>query len=237
MDEPYDSRIFNWCEVKQTELHEGPYPPPSQRYAVLIRITLILQSGGFQIQAKPPHSFMYNFCPEVTLIGKSQIWVNFMSADERGKSITYLVTALRRMGLRLKELADIVNEISDKVEPPIHLPQLAVDMTIRLICCELHGSFDGYHDMRLYRWVKKSWDDSRTSCVMPPSSSSCAVCLEDFGGGVDDKMIARLPCSHYFHADCTAQWVVDHHTCPLCRSQLMPLLSDDENEHFNPNPS
>ncbi|PRQ41548.1 putative transcription factor C2H2 family [Rosa chinensis] len=239
MDEQCDSRMFNWCEVTQTEVHEGPYPPISQCYDLLIRLTVIMQAGAFMIDTNPPHSFLHNFLKEPGILGESKIWVNFTSIDKQHQSLKDLMFSLCFMGVEQKDCRDIAVEILNKVQPAIPLPQLAIDVTVRLMCSELYGRFDGFDDMRLYRYAKKSWDDYRaatTSCTgshMPPSS--CAVCLEDFGGGVDAKMIARLPCLHYFHAACTAQWVNIRRTCPVCRTQMMPLVCDG-NEPFNPNP-
>ncbi|PRQ41544.1 putative transcription factor C2H2 family [Rosa chinensis] len=234
MDEQCDSRMFNWCEVMQTEVHEGPYPPISQCYDLLIRLTVIMQAGAFMIDTNPPHSFIYNFDQEPCILGETKIWVNFTSIEKQHQSLKDLMFALCFMGVEQKDCGDIAVEILNKVQPAIPLPQLAIDVTVRLTYSELYGRFDGYDDMRLHSYVKKSWDDFRaaatTSCT-----GSCAVCLEDFGGGVDAKMIARLPCLHYFHAACTAQWVNIRRTCPVCRTQMMPLVCDG-NEPFNPNP-
>uniref|UniRef100_A0A453HRK6 RING-type domain-containing protein n=1 Tax=Aegilops tauschii subsp. strangulata TaxID=200361 RepID=A0A453HRK6_AEGTS len=52
----------------------------------------------------------------------------------------------------------------------------------------------------------------------------CAVCLEDFEGGGDDKLRA-MPCSHCFHQRCIFRWLSVSRVCPCCR---FPLPSADE---------
>ncbi|KAK1274230.1 E3 ubiquitin-protein ligase EL5 [Acorus gramineus] len=45
----------------------------------------------------------------------------------------------------------------------------------------------------------------------------CAVCLCDFGGGVEQRRLTN--CGHVFHRECLDRWVGhDRRTCPLCRA-------------------
>lgn len=52
----------------------------------------------------------------------------------------------------------------------------------------------------------------------------CSICVEDFKAGDKCK---RLPCSisHIFHATCVDTWLMKSRFCPLCRTDVVGLLS------------
>lgn len=54
---------------------------------------------------------------------------------------------------------------------------------------------------------------------------SCAICMDGFEDGVQ---VIRLPCLHFFHENCTVQWLMTSHSCPLCR---YPMPCDEEDSH------
>ncbi|XP_043714834.1 E3 ubiquitin-protein ligase ATL6-like [Telopea speciosissima] len=59
----------------------------------------------------------------------------------------------------------------------------------------------------------------------------CAVCLNEF---VDEDTIRLLPkCDHVFHPDCIDVWLSNRTTCPVCRSNLVPV-SDETPETMVP---
>ncbi|KAK4748638.1 hypothetical protein SAY87_015224 [Trapa incisa] len=60
----------------------------------------------------------------------------------------------------------------------------------------------------------------RLSEIQSPPES-CAVCLYDFEPHDEAR---RLPsCCHVFHRGCIDRWLgYGHHTCPLCRTSLVP---------------
>jgi hypothetical protein len=192
-------------------------------------------SGCFEFD---PPWFVYNFNP-ARVAHASKFWVNPCTKKQYTEAI--ICSVLGRMGIDEIDHPAITKKIFEAVEMAVPLPQLAIDVTIwNMVAC-VFGSFD-YHDDVLYSHVRKSWADfnaaaaatATCSTQMPPS---CAVCLEDFGeGGVDDKLITRLPCLHYFHGHCAAPWVKTHPTCPLCREQIMPILGN-ESGLSKPNPS
>ncbi|KAK9949095.1 hypothetical protein M0R45_004638 [Rubus argutus] len=64
-----------------------------------------------------------------------------------------------------------------------------------------------------------SLDDSEDA------KQSCAICMECFEDGVQ---VIRLPCLHFFHENCTVQWLMTSHSCPLCR---YPMPCDEEDSH------
>lgn len=48
--------------------------------------------------------------------------------------------------------------------------------------------------------------------------SSCPICLADFS---QDDEIRILPCKHYYHKECSDQWLAVNSTCPTCRSSIL----------------
>ncbi|GER49408.1 RING/U-box superfamily protein [Striga asiatica] len=52
------------------------------------------------------------------------------------------------------------------------------------------------------------------------AGGDCAVCLSKFE---PHDQLRLLPiCCHAFHAACIDTWIVANHTCPLCRSAVLP---------------
>lgn len=67
---------------------------------------------------------------------------------------------------------------------------------------------------------------------------ACSVCTDDFAKGQDVRV---LPCNHKFHPECIDPWLLNvSGTCPLCRVDLRPTVSNEneepENENGNPPP-
>ncbi|XP_072987312.1 brassinosteroid-responsive RING protein 1-like [Typha latifolia] len=55
---------------------------------------------------------------------------------------------------------------------------------------------------------------------------TCVVCMGELEE--KDKVRELGNCGHVFHAVCIDKWVdMGHVTCPLCRSQLLPLARED----------
>ncbi|KAK2759400.1 hypothetical protein FQN54_002878 [Arachnomyces sp. PD_36] len=73
--------------------------------------------------------------------------------------------------------------------------------------------------------TKPSDPDAETSHA---GSLGCSICTDDFVKGQDIRV---LPCNHKFHPECVDPWLVNvSGTCPLCRIDLNPSLS----EHGDP---
>lgn len=49
-------------------------------------------------------------------------------------------------------------------------------------------------------------------------NKSCAVCLEDFAAGDEQK---TLPCFHRFHTPCVDRWLQLQGSCPVCRRRAL----------------
>jgi hypothetical protein len=71
-------------------------------------------------------------------------------------------------------------------------------------------------------------DEDEVWQVAPPDSfhdseddekqdDKCVVCLEDFESGAH---CMRLPCMHYFHADCIREWLRLKRCCPACQGPI-----------------
>jgi len=61
----------------------------------------------------------------------------------------------------------------------------------------------------------------------------CSICTEDFEMGQDLRV---LPCDHKFHPECVDPWLLNvSGTCPLCRVDLNPIISNDSSaDEANP---
>ncbi|CRK96721.1 CLUMA_CG010039, isoform A [Clunio marinus] len=49
-------------------------------------------------------------------------------------------------------------------------------------------------------------------------SDCCAVCIEAYR--LND-VLRSLPCKHDFHKNCIDPWLLEHHTCPLCKARVL----------------
>ncbi|XP_006869361.1 PREDICTED: E3 ubiquitin-protein ligase ZNRF3 [Chrysochloris asiatica] len=50
------------------------------------------------------------------------------------------------------------------------------------------------------------------------STSDCAICLEKY---IDGEELRVIPCTHRFHKKCVDPWLLQHHTCPHCRHNII----------------
>ena len=46
--------------------------------------------------------------------------------------------------------------------------------------------------------------------------STCAICTND----MSPSTVRPTKCGHYMHAECLAEWLAGHTTCPMCRTEL-----------------
>jgi hypothetical protein len=47
----------------------------------------------------------------------------------------------------------------------------------------------------------------------------CAICLQELMKE-DGGFVQIIVCGHIFHKNCLVEWIVDQHSCPLCRAIL-----------------
>jgi len=59
------------------------------------------------------------------------------------------------------------------------------------------------------------------SATLDGEDDSCAVCLENYKDG---ENIRILPCKHLFHKSCIDPWLLNHRTCPMCKSNILKSL-------------
>ncbi|KAI9828947.1 MAG: hypothetical protein M1819_006446 [Sarea resinae] len=65
----------------------------------------------------------------------------------------------------------------------------------------------------------------------PDEGLVCSICTDDFIKGQDIRV---LPCKHMFHPECIDPWLLNvSGTCPLCRVDLHPTISNTSNDENN----
>ncbi|XP_077215516.1 RING-H2 finger protein ATL2-like [Tasmannia lanceolata] len=50
---------------------------------------------------------------------------------------------------------------------------------------------------------------------------TCSVCLCELKEGEEVRQLPK--CNHLFHVPCIDMWLYSHSSCPLCRTEMMPL--------------
>ncbi|XP_026851987.2 RING finger protein 148 [Electrophorus electricus] len=58
----------------------------------------------------------------------------------------------------------------------------------------------------------------RTDPEIEAEDYSCAVCIDSFKRG---DVVTNLPCRHVFHKTCIEPWLLEHHTCPMCKYDIL----------------
>uniref|UniRef100_A0AAF5Q3B5 RING-type domain-containing protein n=1 Tax=Wuchereria bancrofti TaxID=6293 RepID=A0AAF5Q3B5_WUCBA len=48
--------------------------------------------------------------------------------------------------------------------------------------------------------------------------TDCPVCIDPYRAG---DIIRSLPCRHIFHKTCVDPWLLEHRTCPMCKSDIL----------------
>jgi E3 ubiquitin-protein ligase RNF115/126 len=49
--------------------------------------------------------------------------------------------------------------------------------------------------------------------------ADCSICMDSVEIGTE---VVELPCSHWFHRQCIAAWLISNDSCPHCRKGIMP---------------
>ncbi|XP_023668118.2 E3 ubiquitin-protein ligase znrf3 isoform X2 [Paramormyrops kingsleyae] len=86
--------------------------------------------------------------------------------------------------------------------------------------------------METRKFKAKSKGARESSCgasdsLSSSSTSDCAICLEKY---IDGEELRVIPCTHRFHKKCVDPWLLQHHTCPHCRHNII------EQKKGNPGP-
>ncbi|XP_017543407.1 E3 ubiquitin-protein ligase RNF128a [Pygocentrus nattereri] len=64
-----------------------------------------------------------------------------------------------------------------------------------------------------------------------PDADSCAVCIDVYKPG---DVLSVLTCSHFFHKVCVEPWLLEHRTCPMCKSDVLKALGVEVDEETPP---
>ncbi|XP_030647336.1 E3 ubiquitin-protein ligase znrf3 isoform X2 [Chanos chanos] len=86
--------------------------------------------------------------------------------------------------------------------------------------------------METRKFKAKAKGQRESSCgasdsLSSSSTSDCAICLEKY---IDGEELRVIPCAHRFHKKCVDPWLLQHHTCPHCRHNII------EQKKGNPGP-
>lgn len=66
------------------------------------------------------------------------------------------------------------------------------------------------------QWIK--WKE-----LLAADDIDCVICYQMYK---PDHKLAKLPCGHYFHQDCSIEWLQKNNTCPICRQVVSAATKD-----------
>jgi len=64
---------------------------------------------------------------------------------------------------------------------------------------------------------RKKVDNLPNACPRQFLGETCTVCLLPFEAS---DRVAMLPCRHFYHRNCVAQWLLSRAVCPLCGAEV-----------------
>lgn len=53
--------------------------------------------------------------------------------------------------------------------------------------------------------------------IGPEPDQDCAICHTKYSA---DAQLQKVSCHHYFHQVCIDTWLLSHHTCPICQTEV-----------------
>ncbi|KAE9551023.1 hypothetical protein FO519_005757 [Halicephalobus sp. NKZ332] len=74
---------------------------------------------------------------------------------------------------------------------------------------------------RLFNAAKKALTRIPTKPVKAGDKeldADCPVCIDPYRAG---DIVRMLPCRHVFHKTCVDPWLLEHRTCPMCKSDIL----------------
>lgn len=78
----------------------------------------------------------------------------------------------------------------------------------------------GLDEATLHSYPKFLYSESKLQTKETTTTFSCSICLADYNS---TDIIRLLPdCGHLFHLKCVDPWLLQHPTCPICRSSPIP---------------
>lgn len=67
--------------------------------------------------------------------------------------------------------------------------------------------------------------------VVSSMDDRCSICFQ----GISDESVVTLRCRHYFHSECSKEWIARCNSCPLCRDIVtITCTCIDDSEPFVP---
>jgi len=90
-----------------------------------------------------------------------------------------------------------------------------------------HGNGDGEEELT----DRNDNDDMDTK--EQQHRPTCAVCLEKFAWGDQVGRAQNDACSHYYHKDCIAEWLLHNMQCPLCKRNFLSLNGSSDEEDLS----
>lgn len=103
--------------------------------------------------------------------------------------------------------------------------QKPIMLVIRIIMMIIHTYFNiyrtfkkGCEKIRLRLQTENLLDNLKEVNVeeIPEPDRLCAICYEDFEGGVGAMPVIETECQHRFHKQCIKKWLQLKNVCPLC---------------------
>jgi hypothetical protein len=92
----------------------------------------------------------------------------------------------------------------------VHLEDLVDSFEMNNIISEMIGNVNhGVND------IDNSLSTVDISEVLKVDQKVCSICLEKFEN-IENCVIKRTTCKHYFCEACIMTWLRDNRTCPLC---------------------
>lgn len=63
---------------------------------------------------------------------------------------------------------------------------------------------------------------------MEPPNVICVICQENIvaTATIEEEKIQKLDCSHIFHRECIGAWLLQRHSCPLCRKKVTVITPE-----------
>lgn len=103
--------------------------------------------------------------------------------------------------------------------PPIELPTQITDLLTLFFNDQLSNTMDSLEDVKVTLDVTKF--DKLPEITFSDEikiDEPCNICMEDY---INNDILKKLPCNHYYHKDCISKWLCNEKTtCPMCRKDV-----------------
>lgn len=107
--------------------------------------------------------------------------------------------------------------------------QKPIMLVIRIVMMCIHVYFNIYRTFKRGRekimlrlQTERQLDDLKEVNVeeIPEPDRLCAICYENFEGGIGAMPVIETDCQHRFHKQCIKKWLRLKNVCPLCHRQV-----------------